>query len=129
MYFSEFSMILALFHLLECGVIHLKREVKHIDTSNLAGIMASTEADQKWSRSLLECSTLCRQTDACFSVFYKDTKCWFVLTGVKFSLNSCFQTKSGATTAFVGLNEVRLSGGIFFSNIRLRFQTFARLME
>ena len=129
MYFNEFSIILALFHLLECGVIHLKRDVKHIDTSKLDDIMASTATDQKRSRSFLECSTLCRQTDACFSVFYKDNKCWFVLAGVKFSLNSCFQTKSGATTAFVGLNEVCLSGGSFFSKIRLRFKAFARLME
>ena len=120
MYLNEVSIILALCNLLECGVTHLKREVKHIETTNLADIMYSSEIDQRTSRSLLECSTLCRQNDTCFSVFYKDTTCWFILAGVKFSLNSCFQAKRGTTTSFVGLNEVCLTNAYLRNNFTLR---------
>ena len=105
----KFFILFALFHLLEGGIIHLKREVKHIDTNNIADITIATEVNEMTSRSFLECVNLCGQTDTCFSVFYKDNQCWFVRASVKFSLNSCFQFKSGSTKAFVGLNEVRVS--------------------
>ena len=108
MYFNEICVLFALVHLLEGGISHLKREVKHIDSNKLDGIAIATEVNKMTSRSFLECANLCRQTDTCLSIFYKDNQCWFIRAGVRFSSNSCFQFKSGSTTAFVGLNEVCL---------------------